>query len=345
MREQKKHYRLGLFVIGSLALCTLLLIGLGAGKWFTPTVKLETYFDESVQGIDVGSKIRYRGVAVGEVSEVSFSYTRYEHDKPAGQRRQYVMIIADIRPTLFGSQSTAFPDQAMLDREAQRGLRIKLTPQGITGASYLEIDFVDPAENTPLPIDWEPEDLYLPSARSTVKQFVSGAQDLMTRLQRIDFEGTLAKLGLLMETSEKKISALPLERIGANLDRFSGELARSGIASEAAALLAEARESNRQLHKLVADPALASAPADLAASARRARELLENPELAQSLNRLNHALGRVDRLLAGRDREIATLVDNLNAISANLKVLSESAAQHPAGLLLSAPPKPYEPPQ
>ena len=56
MREQKKHYRLGLFVIGSLALCTLLLIGLGAGKWFTPTVKLETYFDESVQGIDVGSK-------------------------------------------------------------------------------------------------------------------------------------------------------------------------------------------------------------------------------------------------------------------------------------------------
>jgi len=255
------------------------------------------------------------------------------------------MIIADIRPTLFGSQSTAFPDQAMLDREAQRGLRIKLTPQGIIGASYLEIDFVDPAENTPLPIDWEPEDLYLPSARSTVKQFVSGAQDLMTRLQRIDFEGTLAKLGLLMETSEKKISALPLERIGANLDRFSGELARSGIASEAAALLAEARESNRQLHKLVADPALASAPADLAASARRARELLENPELAQSLNRLNHSLGRVDRLLAGRDREIATLVDNLNAISANLKVLSESAAQHPAGLLLSAPPKPYEPPQ
>ena len=57
---------------------------------------------------------------------------------------------ADIRPTLFGSQSTALPDQAMLDREALRGLRIKLTPQGITGASYLEIDFVDPAENVPL---------------------------------------------------------------------------------------------------------------------------------------------------------------------------------------------------
>ena len=252
---------------------------------------------------------------------------------------------ADIRPTLFGSQSTALPDQAMLDREALRGLRIKLTPQGITGASYLEIDFVDPAENVPLPIDWEPEDLYLPSARSTVKQFVSGAQDLMTRLQRIDFEGALTKLGLLMETSEKKISALPLERIGANLDRFSGELARSGIASEAAALLAEARESNRQLHTLVADPALASAPADLAASARRARELLENPELAQSLNRLNQSLGRVDRLLAGRDQEIATLVENLNDISVNLKTLSESVAQHPAGLLFSAPPKPYEPPR
>ncbi|MBS1155324.1 MAG: hypothetical protein H6R07_1248 [Proteobacteria bacterium] len=348
MSEHKKHFRLGLFVLVALLISVGLLVGLGAGKWFATNVKLETYFDESVQGIDIGSKIRYRGVVVGEVSEIGFTYARYEQDKPPTQRYQYVRIIAKVQTELFGGKSIAFPDQATLDREAKRGLRIKITPQGLTGTSYLEIDFTDPVENPALPINWEPDNLYIPTARSTVKQFLDGAQDAVTRLQRIDLEGAADNLNRLLETTEKKIDALPIERIGRNLEQISSELAQAHVgrtASEAAALLAEARESNQHLKKLLSDPALASAPADLAASARRARELLENPELAQAISRLNQSMGRVDHLLASRDQGIATLIDNLNDISENLKTLTESAQRHPAGLLLGAPPKPYEPPR
>ncbi|MDR3414153.1 MAG: MlaD family protein [Formivibrio sp.] len=348
MSEQKKHFKLGLFVLVALLIGLGLLLTLGAGKWFATNVKLETYFDESVQGIDIGSKIRYRGVVVGEVSDIGFTYARYEQDKPPTQRYQYVMVTAKVQTALFGGKSIAFPDQATLDHEAKRGLRIKLTPQGLTGTSYLEIDFTDPAENPPLPINWQPDNLYIPTARSTVKQFLDGAQDAMTRLQRINLEGTINNLNRLLETTEKKIDALPVERIGKNLDQFSNELAQAHVgrvASEAASLLAEARESNQQLKKLLSDPALASAPADLAISARRARELLENPQLTQAISRLNQSLGRVDNLLASRDQGMATLIDNLNDISENLKTLSESAQRHPAGLLFGAPPKPYEPPR
>ena len=41
--------------------------------------------------------------------------------------------------------------------EVEKGLRVKLAPQGITGTSYLEIDYVDPANNPPLPVDWVPD--------------------------------------------------------------------------------------------------------------------------------------------------------------------------------------------
>ncbi len=348
MSEHKKHFRLGIFVLVALLISLGLLLGLGAGKWFATNVRLETYFDESVQGIDVGSKIRYRGVVVGEVSDIGFTYARYEQDKPPTERYQYVRITAKVQSELFGGKSIAFPDQATLDREAKRGLRIKLTPQGLTGTSYLEIDFTDPAENPPLPINWQPDNLYIPTARSTVKQFLDGAQDAMTRLQRINLEATANNLNRLLETTEKQIAALPIERIGKNLEQISTELAQAHVgrvASEAASLLAEARDSNQHLKKLLADPALASAPADLATAARRARELLENPELTQAISRLNQSLGRVDHLLASRDQGIATLVDNLSDISENLKALSESAQRHPAGLLLGAPPKPYEPPR
>lgn len=348
MSEHKKHYRLGIFVLLSTLIGLGLLVGLGAGKWFSTNARLETYFDESVQGVDIGSKIRYRGVVVGEVSGISFTRTAYELDKPAAQRQQYVMVTARVQPDMFGGDDSAFPDQATLDREIARGLRIKLTPQGLTGTSYLEIDFTDPAENPPLAIHWNPENFYIPTARSTVKQFVDGAQDAMARLQRIDIEGMVSHLSRILALTEEKIAALPLESIGHNLDRVSGELADAQIGQlsrEATALLSEVRTSNRALQGLLSDPAIASAPVDLALAAKRAREIMENPQIDQAVTHLNRALGRMDRLLTSRDQEIASLVDNLNEISANLRSLTETADRHPAGLLLGAPPKPYEPPQ
>ena len=348
MSEHKTHYRLGLFVLAALLISAGLMIGLGAKKWFTSYTMLETYFDESVQGIDIGSKIRYRGVVVGEVSELGFTHAYYEQNKPVKDRYQYVMVLAKVKSDVFGDTRIVQQDQALLNEGIARGLRIKLTPQGLTGTSYLEIDFVESGATPILPIDWKPRNLYIPSTKSTVKQFVNAFQDTMVRLQRIDIDATLNRLNRVLETSERKIEALPMERIGQNIERFSNELANAPVGkmtSEANALLAEARESNRHLQKLLANPALASAPADIAASARRTRELLENPELNQTVSRLNQSLGRIDRLLTSRDQEISALVDNLNEISANLKSFTESAQRHPAGLLLGAPPKPYEPPR
>lgn len=348
MSEQKRHYRLGLFVLLAIMVSAGLLIAFGAGKWLTPNVQLETYFDESIQGIDVGSKIRYRGVIVGQVSSVGFTYTNYQLDQPPAQRKQYVMVIAKVQPTLFGGNKLSFPDQNDLNREIAKGLRTRLTPQGLTGTSYLEIDFSDPVENPAIPLEWTPEHLYIPSAKSTVKQFVDGAQDLMLRLQRIDIEGTFSRFNQLVETTEKQVKAVPVDRIAQLTDQLSQELSQkpiSKVSAEAFALLAEARTSNRQLQALLGDPALQSAPGDLAASAKRARAILENPEIPQAISRLNQTLGRIDQLVGSRDQAIAAMLDNLNDISANLKALSESAQRHPAGLLLGAPPKSYEPPR
>lgn len=54
--SEQKYFRLGLFVLASLIISAGLMVGLGAKKWFASYALLETYFDESVQGIDIGSK-------------------------------------------------------------------------------------------------------------------------------------------------------------------------------------------------------------------------------------------------------------------------------------------------
>src|SRR5215470_5323811 len=113
---------------------------LGAGKLFQSKVVMETYFDESVQGLDVGSKVKYRGVVVGEVKSIGFTYTRYQLDLPMSQRLRYVMVEATILPRLIGGRGAS--DSLRLEtvkEEVGKGLRVRLAPQGITGTGYLEI--------------------------------------------------------------------------------------------------------------------------------------------------------------------------------------------------------------
>ena len=84
MSAQANYFKLGLFVIGAmvaLASCSSLIIGIGT---LVPVEasSIETYFNESVQGLDVGSKVKYRGVVVGEVTRIGFTYIKYQLDKP-----------------------------------------------------------------------------------------------------------------------------------------------------------------------------------------------------------------------------------------------------------------------
>ena len=66
---------------------------------------METYFNESVQGLDIGSKMKYRGVVIGEVTRISFTYVKYEQDKPMTQRKRYVMVEAQLEPRLVGGRA------------------------------------------------------------------------------------------------------------------------------------------------------------------------------------------------------------------------------------------------
>ena len=71
------------------------------------------------------------------------------------------------------------------------GLRIRLASQGITGLSYLELDFVDPARYPAQDVPWQPKATYIPSMPSTFFQVQDAAQQVLAKLNRVDID-TLA---------------------------------------------------------------------------------------------------------------------------------------------------------
>src|SRR6266404_6638380 len=209
MSAQANFFKLGLFVIGATVVLILLLLILGSGRWFQSKVAIETYLNESAQGLEVGSKVKYRGVVVGEVTKIGFTYTKYQLDKPMAERLRYVMIEALLLPRLIGGRASGDitrPETARM--EIDKGLRVRLAPQGITGTNYLEIDYVDPKTNPELPISWEPADLYIPSSPSTFTQFFAAAGDIAEKLQKLDIDAALQRLNRLLDNANRKLDVV-----------------------------------------------------------------------------------------------------------------------------------------
>lgn len=338
-RPDPRFFSVGAFALVALVLCIGVILALGGSRWFRRSAILETYFDESVQGLDVGSKVKYRGVVLGQVTHIGFTYEKYESENPAGNPKRYVLVEAAVRPERVGIHKTW--DEASREKEIAKGLRIRLASQGLTGTNYLEMDYVDPAANPPLPIDWKPEHFYVPSSRSTVTQLVDAAEETLNKIERLNLEQTLANVNHLLASLERTVqtfdqAAIPA-RAAAVLQKVEA-VPFEKIGQEARSLLAELRETNRSLQQTVASPAWANASRDLAATTQRVRQLAESPTLPALLARADQITRRIDRLLASRDTELGDTVDNLKQISENLRQFTEVLKRDPSALLFSRPP-------
>ncbi|MDQ6917544.1 MAG: MlaD family protein [Pseudomonadota bacterium] len=349
MSAQANFFKLGIFVIGATVVLVVLLLILGSGRWFQSKTPIETYLNESAQGLEIGSKVKYRGVVVGEVTKIGFTYTKYQLDKPMAERLRYVMIEALLLPRLIGGRASGDitrPETARM--EIDKGLRVRLAPQGITGTNYLEIDYVDPKTNPELPISWEPDNLYIPSAQSTVTQFVGAASDILARFQHLDLEGMLTNLNRLLITTNNRIEAIDAEKISKSathaLDRLD-KLPLEQIGKDASALLTELRGTSQRLSAFLDDPAMKRLPTDADAAAVQLKKLLEDPNFAKSLSHLQSTLARLDRVTGGGETDLKRTLDNLRQITDNLRDLTENAKRYPSQLILGAPPLPAKGPQ
>jgi phospholipid/cholesterol/gamma-HCH transport system substrate-binding protein/paraquat-inducible protein B len=341
------YFKIGLFVISATVIGVIGLVVLGVGTVLKKKALVETYIDESVQGLDVGSAVKFRGVPVGNVEQISLTSAEY------ATRRQYVLVRMSITSNIFQFPLND-PNSPELKRELERGFRVRLAPQGLTGVAYLETDYLEPERNPPLEIDWQPVYPYIPSTRSRITQLSEAVERLLNNIGDID-------ISQLSASVEKSLAAMTKLAESANLEK---------IGAQANALLGEVRETNRQINALVDNPELKAALTDAAVLAGRARELVERaegpvkqmlvelPQASERLNRfaerldsassdlpatsaqLRQSLQRLNRLIAGQQREIEKTVENLRAASENMRQLSDESKRYPAQVIFGAPPPP-----
>lgn len=325
MSTKANHFKLGLFVLGGAGALVVGLLMLGLGGRMQRPLMVETYLDQSVQGLDVGSKVNFRGVHFGTVSTIGFSRARYEEGKPVEQQRKYVLIEVAVETDFYrdiGREEMV----AFIRTEVSRGLRFRLNSQGITGLAYLELDYVDPERSPTLAVTWTPEHPYIPSAPGALTRLLSSAEQVFRRLEAVDLAQVLTNLNRLLATTEREIA-------GARI---------AEVSSEATQFLSELRESNRSLRAILDDPKLRGIPGQASEVVGMLRERLDGLDLEGLVKRAEGVLASVEGLVAGKEPELAAALGNLKALSENLRALSEAARNHPSGVLLGFPPKPVQ---
>ena len=343
--ENLRYFKIGLFVIGATIIGIIGLVALGVGTVFQSKNLLETYIEESVQGLDVGSPVKFRGVLVGKVDEITLTSVEYK------SRRQYVLVRLDISSNLF-----PFPisdhDNAALRAELARGFRVRLAAQGLTGVAYLEADYLNPLRNPPLEIDWRPKHPYIPSAQSRITQVSVAVERILNNFEQIN-------IPQLTGSVEKSLAAMTKLAEGANLEK---------IGIQANALLGEIRDTNRQLSHLVNAPELKQALSDTGSAAASARQILERaekpltdmvadlPRATDSINRLVtrldsvsadlpqttaqllQTLRQLNRLINAQQQQIQATLENFQAVSESIKEFADESRKYPSQVIFGAPP-------
>jgi paraquat-inducible protein B len=373
MNRGGDYFKLGLFVIGGVVLLLVVLFALGAGKLFQRTYQMETYVNESVNGLEVGSPVKFRGVRVGSVSEIGFVTAKYP--KAAGYR--YVYVLCTLDRDLFGTMGVK-PARQQADDEVARGLRARTISQGLTGQLFLGLDYVDPQRNPPLPIDWEPSSIYVPAAPSTlsqVEQAVLGISNTLNGLDKAELPEAVKSFRRFADSASQFLDAADPKVIGpkfaATLDQTRALLARVNVlladpaaerivpdaartvagvrklveeaGPDAARLVHDSREtaaslkaSAKALEKFLANPETARQLEKMPEAMRQARETVT--ELRAAARRLNAALGRVEQVTASQQSNIEAILESARALVENLNELTGEAKRYPSGVLFGPPP-------
>ncbi len=302
---------IGLFIVTGLGLGVLGLLLFSSLRLFSNTIDVIVYFDSSLNGLNEGAPLKYRGVTIGSVKRVMVRYNQATND--------YAMpVILEVQEKLIrerlGEASTDVFSERNLEHRVRNGLRASLQTESlVTGVLYVDLRHNSDA---PPPVFHQLKQVYpeLPSEPTQI-------QELFNNLAKLDLkriEQNLNSLLSKLETTVEKLNVGDINQGVTNLLLSLDRLVSSADITNSLAAVRPALDQYRLLAEKLngrVDPladSLTNSLAELDRTLVQFRGAAENlkailgPE-SPVRNDLDHALAQ----LAGAAQSISALVDFL----------------------------------
>ena len=317
MARKTPKFMIGLFVTIGILIGVVAVVWLGASKYFEKGATYVTYFDESVQGLQSDSAVKYRGVEVGRVEKI---------------------LVA--------------PDNALIEVIMKINLRGKLERDhvaqlkaaGITGIVFVELSRKGPREPDLSPkITFASEYPIISSKPSDIKQLLTGIDNVIQSLNKIDTQGI---------SDQIKSTLKVLESTVAGVNSVVGSVEKALGAGKLEEVMVEVKNTILKVQNFVSDVQkelqvmnLGKTGTNIEHATARLDKILSSGEVEAILGEVNEASKKMNQLVEGLDKRSLEITDNIKAVSENLKRASESLEMlvdrvyaSPSDLLFGQPP-------
>ena len=195
MAKQANAMLIGGFVVLAVGILAVSIVLFGSGNFFAPMMKRVMFFQGSIKGLEVGAPVLFRGVQVGQVTQIIIK----AHLKDT---KTYIPVFIEIDERKFvvvDEDEDYIPaDQEEMDRLIEKGLRGVLSMQSlITGKLVIELEFMP---DTPVHLTHhEPQFIEIPTVKS-------GFYRLGKALESLDLEKIQNKLMSVLDGADKIVN-------------------------------------------------------------------------------------------------------------------------------------------
>ena len=303
----------GAFVLAATALGVAASIWLGSARVFQRKVRFAVIFSQDIQGLEVDSPVKFRGVPVGRVASIHLSIGSPE----APLRQMFMPVVIELSQSRLREmgETTDLGNPEVVKTLVRHGLRARLALESfLSGRRYVDLDIVpgaDPPPPLPFPLPYPVIPVFLEPGLQALQ---SDAARVLGKLQALDLEGLVADLraaargfartAATVDDAGRKVPAT-LEAMERALDAIR-DAARSlerevpGVAGDARGALQRLTTALEQLEDTIREAKLALSPG-APVPARLEQTLLEVGQAARSLRILADSLERdPSQLVRGR---------------------------------------------
>lgn len=330
MSKKASSTMIGLFTLLGLLLGAVSLVLFGAGKYFEKTHKLQLYFDKSVNGLEVGSDVRFGGVRVGQVSSIRVIVDTSEN-------RKVLPVVVELSDkglrSVAGSGRTDELDFSTPDgvrRAVNQGLRAGMKQQSlVTGKLYIEFDIVPDVKGFTYNEPGGTEFPVVPTIPTEMDELISGITDGLKKINDLDLAALMRETRDVLHGAKEQIDELELKEINDNLTAITRDVRALTADGRIKSSMENLDEALKEIRELSAkandnlDPLLA----DIRDVAEKTRDSLARIE--SSAEELSKTMDPRSPMLL----EFQTLLHDAETASRTLRELTGDLKRNPGSLL------------
>lgn len=330
MASPRTKFAVGLFMASGMIFAVLIIIWLGMSRFLEKGQYYVTYFNESVQGLDIDSPVKYRGVFVGRVDNIGVA--------PDSKLIKVVLKIES-------------------GQTLDSGIVAQLKSVGITGSMFVELDRKKEEEADQSPsLSFPSEYPIVASKPSEIGELISGINAVIDQVKSLDLQEISKNIKLTLQNINQKVTEANVKGISNSMESALARVDYILDDQRWNSILTSVEKATQSVNSLLrnADRTLTRAEDTILRVEGIVADKEETVKTAidqfnQAMTNANIFLQKGSSLVDGTDESVSNLMHyleivahNLEKASDNLNQIMDILADQPSQLLFGEPPLPRD---